>query len=192
MNATVKTVMIAAALATAGPVIAQDTLPAATRLALPGDNHAMLDPLIGEWDVEMRVYPGAGADPIVSNEMSATREWVLGGRYVQEELSGTFAGHPSARLLIIGHNNLEEQFELASFDTFEPGFMTYDGLADGNTIAVEGVSLEAGFGPTPTGRHRDIRFEFTIEEDRSVQRIFVKYPAEEEFLFVEQIFTAAE
>ncbi|MEM9477862.1 MAG: DUF1579 family protein [Pseudomonadota bacterium] len=192
MKTILTSAMIAATLSMFSPAMAQDNLPAATRLAMPGENHAMLEPIIGRWDVEMRVYPGPGAEPIVSNEMSATREWVLGRRYVQEALSGSFASNPSERLMIIGYNNLEERFELASFDTFEPGFMVYDGQADGTTISVEGVSLEAGFGPTPTGRHRDLRFELTIENERSVQRIFVKFPTEDEFLFVEQIFTPAQ
>ena len=192
MKSTLKTLLIAAALTGAPPVIAQETLPAATRLALPGDQHTVLEPLIGTWNVEMRVYPGPGSDPIISNEMSATREWILGGRYVQEELTGTFAGFESARLAIIGYNNLEQRFEIASFDTFEPGFMVYDGQATDGTISVQGVSIEAGFGPNPSGRHRDLRFDIEIKDGTSVERIFVQYPGEEEFLFVEQIFTSAE
>ncbi|MEM7442677.1 MAG: DUF1579 family protein [Pseudomonadota bacterium] len=158
---------------------------------MPGDKHAILTPLIGDWDAEMRVFTGPGADPIVSTDLMATREWFLGGRYVEENLSGSFAGNPSARLAIIGYNDLEEGFELATFDTFEPGFMIYQGQADGETISVEGTSIEAGFGPRSTGRYRDLRFDLTIEGERSVQRIFVQYPGEEEFLFVEQIFTPA-
>ncbi len=183
--------LVAATIAGSAPVFAQNNLPASTRLAMPGENHTMLEPLIGTWDVEMRVYPAPGADPIVSNEMSATREWILDGRYVEENLSGTFAGFPGARLAIIGYNNLEDRFELASFDTFEPGFMVYNGQSDGGTISVEGVSIEAGFGPDPSGRHRDLRFDIEIEDEKSVHRIFVTYPGEEEFLFVEQIFTPA-
>ncbi|MEM7208827.1 MAG: DUF1579 family protein [Pseudomonadota bacterium] len=181
--------ILALALTVASPLLAQDFLPAATRLAMPGENHQLLQPLIGAWQVEMRVYPGPGADPILSNDMSATREWILGGRYVKEELTGTFANNPSARLAIIGYNNLEERFELASFDTFEPGFMVYEGRASDGSISVEGVSIEAGFGPTPSGRHRDLRFSIDIEDGRSVERIYVRYPGEQEFLFVEQIFT---
>lgn len=186
-----KILLLATALLAAPPVFAQDGLPAATRLAMPGDNHMMLDPLIGTWAVEMRVFPGPGADPIVSTDLTATREWILGGRYVEENLSGQFAGNPSARLAIIGYNNLEARYELATFDTFEPGFMIYHGQAEGETVSVEGTSTEAGFGPEPTGRHRDLRFDLMIEGERSVQRIYVQYPGEEEFLFVEQIFTQA-
>ena len=94
-------------------------------------------------------------------------------------------------MAIIGYNNLEGKFELASFDTFEPGFMVYDGQPTSDSISFDGVSIEAGFGPTPSGRHRDIRFDIAIEADKSVQRIYVQYPGEDEFLFVEQIFTPA-
>lgn len=174
-----------------GGAWAQADLPASTRLALPGEKHAWLAPLVGEWRVEMRVYPGPGADPIVSQDLTATRELILGGRYLQETLSGTFGGNPSNRLAILGYNNLDQRFELTTFDTFEPGQMVYVGRDEptAQRFSVEGESTEAGFGPTPTGRRRDLRFEFEIAPERSVERIFVRYPGEEEFLFVEQIFT---
>jgi hypothetical protein len=45
-------------------------------------------------------------------------------------------------------------------------------------------------GPEPTGRKRDLRFEFeVVGPDENVERIFVTYPGEEEYLFVEQTFT---
>ncbi|XVJ68392.1 MAG: hypothetical protein HEQ39_01125 [Rhizobacter sp.] len=47
-------------------------------------------------------------------------------------------------------------------------------------------------GPTPTGRKRDLRFEFEMMgADKNLQRIFVKSPGTAERLFVEQIFTRA-
>lgn len=170
---------------------AQDGLPASTRLAMPGERHTWLEPLVGEWRVEMPVYPGPGADPIVSRDLTARRELILGGRYLSETLTGTFAGNASNRLAILGYNNLDQRFELTTFDTFEPGQMVYVGRDEptASEFSVEGESTEAGFGPTPTGRRRDLRFQFEIAADRSVERIYVRYPGEEEFLFVEQIFT---
>ena len=96
----------------------------------------------------------------------------LGGRYVQEHLSGDVFGAPSERIAILGYNNLEQRFELATFDTFEPGSMIYQGAAmpDG-TISVVGDSTEAGMGPEPTGRKRTIRFTFEVTEAGSVERI---------------------
>jgi hypothetical protein len=94
------------------------SLPSSARLALPGDKHRWLDPLVGQWKVEMKVWPAAGAAPIVSSDLRARREWILGGRYLREELSGNFAGSPSNRVALLGFNNLEERFELTTLDTF--------------------------------------------------------------------------
>jgi hypothetical protein len=169
----------------------QTNLSASSRLSLPGEQHRWLNPLIGTWTVEMLVWPAPGVDPIVSKEMTATRTWILDGRYLREDLSGKFAGNPSNRVAILSYNNLEERFELVTIDTFEPGQMWYASHSKSSPSKIEliGDNVEAGFGEKPTGRKRSLRFEFEILPNRSVERIYVKYPSEKEFLFVEQRFT---
>lgn len=188
----------AALLASPVPVPAQSAttaspgLPASARLALPGEVHRWMDPLVGQWNVEMNVFPGPGQAPITSKELTARRELILGGRYLREELRGIFAGNPASRVATLSFNNLEERWELSTMDTFEPGQMWYLGRAPGSPRRFElhGESTEAGFAAMPTGRKRQLRFEFDItDNDRNVQRIYVKYPAQPEQLFVEQIFT---
>ncbi len=167
-------------------------LPASARLAMPGPEHRWLDPLIGDWTVEMLVYPGPGAQPVVSREVTATRRWMLDGRYVREELRGTVFGNPSARDGILGFNRLDRRMEWVTADTFEPGQMVYLGRGDetAQRFSLYGESTEAGMGPEPTGRKRDLRFEFDIRDNNNnVQRIFATFPGGEEFLFVEQRFT---
>jgi hypothetical protein len=169
-----------------------DTAPAAARLAMPGEEHRWLEPLIGDWTVEMLVYPGPGAEPIVSNEVTATRRWTLDNRYLREELRGTVFGQPAARDGVLGYNRLDGRFEWVTVDTFEPGQMIYLGRDEASPqgFSMYGESTEAGMGPEPTGRKRDLRFEFDIEgPDYNVQRIFARFPGQEEFLFVEQRFT---
>lgn len=171
-------------------VSAQET--AAGRLASPGEEHAWMEPLVGNWAVEMLVYPGPGADPIVSTDVEATREFVLDGRYIREELRGTVFGNPSARDGVLGYNRLEGRFEWVTQDTFEPGQMAYFGRGDADSSgwSMWGESTEAGFGEEPTGRKRDLRFEFEIvDANYNVQRIFATFPGQEEYLFVEQRFT---
>lgn len=140
----------------------------------------------------MLVYPGPGAEPIVSNEVTATRRWTLDGRYLREELRGTVFGNPSARDGVLGYNRLEGRFEWVTVDTFEPGQMIYLGRggATPKRFSLYGESTEAGMGAEPTGRKRDLRFEFEIvSDDYNVQRIYARFPGQEEYLFVEQRFT---
>lgn len=174
------------------PAVRAD-MPAAARLALPGPNHQRLDALVGDWKVDMRVWPAPGSPPIASSDLKANRAWVLGKRYLREDLSGTFAGNPSNRTAYFSFNNLEERFELTTIDTFEPGQMWYvsHDAGKGDRISLHGDNVEAGFGPKATGRKRALRFDIEIAPQRSVQRIYVKYPGEPEFLFVEQVFTPA-
>ena len=61
MKALLAGVALATFLAVSAPAIAADDLSASARLAMPGPSHALLEPLIGTWNVEMRVYPGPGA-----------------------------------------------------------------------------------------------------------------------------------
>jgi hypothetical protein len=180
------------ALADAPRAQTAEGVPAAARLAMPGDEHRWLEPLIGDWTVEMLVYPGPGAEPIVSNEVTATRQWTLDGRYLREELRGTVFGQPAARDGVLGYNRLDGRFEWVTVDTFEPGQMIYVGRDDASPegFSMYGESTEAAMGPEPTGRKRELRFEFDIDgPDYNVQRIYARFPGQEEFLFVEQRFT---
>ena len=163
---------------------------ASDRLAAPGPEHAWMEPLAGRWEVAMRVWPGPGLEPFEIPGMTAEREIILGGRYLREILIGG-DGTPM-REATMGYNRLDGRFELVTVDSFEPGQMIYLGRGDHTAAAVSlhGESTEAGMGPDPTGRKRDLRFDFVIEDaDTNVQRIHVRYPGGEEYLFVEQRFT---
>lgn len=159
---------------------------------MPGEKHSWLEPLVGDWAVEMLVYPRPGAEPVVSNDVTATRRWTLDGRYLREELRGVVFGNPSARDGTLGYNALEGRFEWVTVDTFEPGQMIYLGRGDeaASKFSVFGESTEAGFEPEPSGRKRLLRFEFEIRDaNYNVQRIYARIPGQAEFLFVEQRFS---
>lgn len=163
---------------------------ASERLASPGPEHVWMAPLLGQWQVAMQVWPGTGADPFEIPGMTATRDSILGGRYLHEALMG--ADGTPVRMATLGFNRLEGRFELVTVDSFEPGQMVYLGRGDHGAEAIwlYGESTEAGMSLEPTGRRRDLRFEFAIESaDTNVQRIHVRYPGGKEYLFVEQRFT---
>ncbi|MEO7223590.1 MAG: DUF1579 family protein [Devosia sp.] len=163
---------------------------ASDRLAAPGPEHAWMEPLVGQWTVAMRVWPGAGAEPFDIPGMTANREMVLGGRYLHEVLVGSDG--VAKREATLGFNRLDGRFELVTVDSFEPGQMVYLGRGDeaAESMSLFGESTEAGMGAEPTGRRRDLRFSIVVESaDANVQRICVRYPGGEEYLFVEQRFT---
>lgn len=167
-------------------------LPASVRLALPGEQHRWLEALVGQWDVDMKVWIDPTQAPLRSTALRAERRWALGGRYLIEELEGRFEGNAASRLATLSYNYLDDRWELSTVDTFEPGQMWYASRRRGSAqrFEVHGESTEAGMGPEPTGRKRSLRFEFEIlGPDRNVQRIYSRYPGGAEQLFVEQVFT---
>jgi Protein of unknown function (DUF1579) len=167
-------------------------LPASVRLALPGEQHRWLEALLVQWDVDMKVWVAPGQAPLHSTALRAERRWTLGGRYLIEELDGRFEGNAASRVATLSYNYLDDRWELSTVDTFEPGQMWYASQRRGTPqrFEVHGESTEAGMGPEPTGRKRNLRFEFEIlGPDRNVQRIYSRYPGGPEQLFVEQVFT---
>ncbi len=167
-----------------------EDLPASERLAMRGEKHALLDPLLGEWAVAMDVYAGPAQLAWSTDGLSATRTLTLGGRYLREELRG--ADGVPVREGTLGYNALDQRFELVTADSFEPGQMVYFGRGDetAERFSLYGESTEAGMQPEPTGRKRDLRFEFEIRDANfNVERIFVRYPGKQEYLFVEQRFS---
>lgn len=162
---------------------------ASERLAAPGVEHGWMQPLLGNWTVAMRVWPGLGAEPFSIPGMTAERHLILGGRYLRETLIG--GDGVTVREATLGYNRLEGRFELVTVDSYEPGQMIYTGRGDETPelLPLHGISIEAGMGPEPTGRKRDLRFDFAVHgPDSNSQRIHVRYPGGASYLFVEQVF----
>lgn len=63
----------------------QEMMAARAEMARPGEGHERPEPLVGEWDTVTTLWMEPGAEPL-QTEGSVTKEWVLGGRFVQERL----------------------------------------------------------------------------------------------------------
>src|SRR5262245_35943748 len=59
----------------------------------PGAAHKALDPLVGDWNAEVKMWMEPGAPPTISKG-NAKSTWALRDRYVQAEFSGEFMGTP--------------------------------------------------------------------------------------------------
>ena len=63
------------------------------KFATPGDAHKALDSMTGNWDAKVTLWEAPGAQPHTSTATSEAH-WVLGNRYVEETVNGTFMGMP--------------------------------------------------------------------------------------------------
>lgn len=56
----------------------------------PSDDHKRLDALVGTWDTVTQAFPDPSKPPMTTRG-KAEIAWILGGRFLQEELTGTMA-----------------------------------------------------------------------------------------------------
>ncbi len=78
----------------ASPSVARaQEVPPPLRRSMPGAGHAVLQALVGTWRVEHSIYLSVGTRdrPAVFNDIICRREWVAGGRFLQDVTEGTMA-----------------------------------------------------------------------------------------------------
>ena len=123
----------------------------------PGEQHEMLKPLVGSWDVEMKYLPQPGADPITF-QMKAKSEMILGGRFLKIK-GKTEAGMMSGESLqFIGFNRRHEKFTAIGLDTFGTYYVTAAGTYDkgSKTITMRGTDEDPIMGHTQ-------EYDFVVE-----------------------------
>jgi hypothetical protein len=148
------------ALVAAGAVFAGDAEVAAKsdaaksnqdwRLAwrVPGPNHERLNALIGEWTATIKRWEDPESEA-TEQTGTATRRWVLDGRFVEEHAEGKSAqGAPYQSVGYLGYNRKTELYERFWMTISWTGVFSERGRydPDANVIRTEGAHLEAGWG----------------------------------------------
>lgn len=98
----------------------------------PGKHHEVLDRLTGTWEGTYTWTMAPGVPPM-EMEGSATREWVLNGRYLKETVTSDFQGQPFTGVGYIGYNNTTGEYEMVWMDSHSTGIYTENGSFDPTT-----------------------------------------------------------
>jgi hypothetical protein len=109
---------------------AQDAMLAAWEIAAaPGENHRVLDPLVGAWDHAIEWWMSPGAPPEKSTGTTDVR-WIMGGRYIRQAVAGVSLGRPFEGAGVMGYDNVKKQYVSAWIDNMGTGLMTATGSYD--------------------------------------------------------------
>jgi hypothetical protein len=95
----------------------------------PGAAHARLAEGAGRWKMSVTSWPAPGAPPQVSMA-TATREMILGGRYLKETVIGDWGGMPFEGQGLLGYDNVDKSYYSTWIDNFSTGVMTQKGTCD--------------------------------------------------------------
>ncbi len=108
----------------------QDKMMAAWQAyAAPGEHHKVLDALAGNWKHTVTWWMAAGAPPEKSTGNSMI-QWILGGRFLQHDVTGTAMGQPFAGLGITGYDNVRKTYNSIWLDDMGTGVMAGSGQYD--------------------------------------------------------------
>jgi hypothetical protein len=80
----------------------------AKRYTQPGEQHRALERFVGTWDTETRFF--MAGKPTPPEKGRATFAWLMPGRWLKSELSGTFLGRPSRAFSLMGYDNFKQSF----------------------------------------------------------------------------------
>jgi len=109
----------------------EEMMTKAKELGSPGDWHAKLNPVIGTWDVETRMWMGGeGSGEPIASKGTATNSWILGGRYVRQEYLGEMMGQPFIGFSLTGYDNYSKKYVSMWIDDMSTMFSTMEGSVD--------------------------------------------------------------
>jgi len=130
------------------PIVTQ-ALPPFVQRGLPSEFHEALKPLEGKWRVSKQIFIALGTaeNPATSNEITATRTWIAGGRHLLDITQGAIGGESYYRMGVLGFSNIDRRYEFATFDAMNSNSMQYrsDPLDNpGKVIVLSGTFTDQG------------------------------------------------
>ena len=112
------------------------------KLAQPGPEHKRLDVLAGSWDATVKFWLEPGKPPTESSGGVIERKWILGDRYLQEDVTGKMFGMPFRGLGLTGYDNMRKKYTGAWVDNMGTGIMHSLGDYDADKKTFRYVSDE--------------------------------------------------
>ena len=105
----------------------------------PGPAHQALEPLVGDWNAEVKMWMAPDAPPTITKG-SAKSAWTLKGRFVRQEFNGEFMGKPFRGIGFTGYDNVRQTYRSVWIDDMSTTMVTSEGEADtgGKVITLRG------------------------------------------------------
>jgi Protein of unknown function (DUF1579) len=176
----------------AAPELVAET-PNWARRGMPGPGHAALEPLVGRWKVRMsvRALLGRTSDdpPLVSDDLVATKQWIAGGRYLEDTTTGSMAGANYWRRGWLGYSNVDARYEWVTIDITSSNMMSYStqrGSGPHLPIMMTGTFTDQGV-TGESNAYKIVGMRTVIHvygKDRHALEFYVRPPGEPEVLAV--------
>ncbi|MBI4584747.1 MAG: DUF1579 domain-containing protein [Planctomycetes bacterium] len=154
--------------------------------AAPGEHHKHLDPLVGSWDTEVKWWTSPAAEPQVSRGKAEVK-WILGGRFLEEEVQGGTPEQPFQGLGLQGYDNFLKKHQSFWIDSMSTSLMISSGTCDGagKVFTLSGTYLDPA-----AGKEKASRGVLSITSgDSHVYEMYESGPDGEEYRSLQVMYT---
>jgi hypothetical protein len=125
----------------------QEMMKKAEAAGKPGQPHKALDPLVGDWNAEVKMWMAPDGPP-TTTKASAKSTWVMDNRFVKQEFDGEFMGKPFRGLSFTGYDNAKQKYNSVWIDDMHTMMVTSEGEGkEGNKV----ITLEGSYDCPMTG-----------------------------------------
>ena len=141
------------------------------KLATPGPQHAQLMKKAGTWKTVTKAWMGPG-DPTVS-EGSATYTPILGGRFLEESVKGTFNNMPFEGFGITGYDNQHQEYVNVWMDTLGTAATVSRGKMDASGKV---LTMNTEFEDPTSGKKAPMRMVTKfVDDDHQLFEVITNY-----------------
>ena len=103
----------------------------------PNERHKALEPLVGEFTAEAKMYAGGPDAPPEVSVGGAKNEWILGGRQLRTTYKGDFCGQNFEGVGYFGFDIPRDVYVGTWMDTMCTMIMTHEGPHTGDDKVIE-------------------------------------------------------
>jgi len=145
--------------------MAQDaeTMKKWTDYMTPGEMHKILSAMDGKWTDEVTVWMDPSQPPTKSTATTENK-MILGGRYQQSNVTGSFNGAPYESESIMGYDNMKKVFTGSWVDNMGTGVMSLEGPYD---VATRTITLMGKEVDPMSGKEYKVRETITILDNNT-------------------------
>jgi hypothetical protein len=143
---------------------------------IPSEAHKILDDIVGTFNYSIRMWTDPHANPVEMAGKSANR-WILGGRYVEQEITGgSMLGELFAGVGITGYDNFREEYQSIWIDNMSTGIALSTGKAQANERVIEQIGMSSN----PMKDNKNYWFKTVVHVISKNEHTYVMYVKDED------------
>jgi len=150
------------------------------KLGSPGENHKILEPMVGEWTHVVRWWMQPDMEPQESTGTNVNT-WIMGGRFLQQETHGIMdmggKSVPFEGFGIVGYDNMKQEFNSVWVDSMVTGMMIGKGTYNPQTRTI----TDRGTFSCPMTGQKDAPFRSDITFIDANSYIYTMYSVDDKY-----------